>query len=234
MFGRRVTTRAVLAEAVGTFLLVAAVVGSAIAAFDLSPDPGVALFANAALTGAALFALIGAFGHVSGAHFNPVVSVAEAARGTFAWRAVPAYVAAQVAGGTLGAIVANVMFERPAAAFSTTNRVTAAHVLAEVVATAGLVLVIHGVGSSRPGHVGAAVGAYIAAAYFFTSSTSFANPAVTVARVFTDTPSGIAPASAPAFIVAQVVGGGIALGLGRVLFGATAVAAAPLEPAPRG
>jgi glycerol uptake facilitator-like aquaporin len=209
-----------LGEALGTGMLVAAVVGSGIAAQQLSPDQiGLQLLENSTATALALVALIFTFGQVSGAHFNPVVSLAERLGGKLDNRAFGAYVAAQIAGGCLGAVAANVMFELPAVAWSTTDRASGAHALAEVVATFGLLIVIFGVvHSGRAGAVPVAVAGYIGAAYWFTSSTSFANPAVTLARTLSDTFAGIAPASAPLFIAAQLTGGLAAAGVARVLF----------------
>ena len=159
------------------------------------------------------------FGPVSGGHFNPVVSFVDAAFGGIAWRDAGAYLPAQVSGCVVGAVVANVMFSRPALELSTTSRASPAHFLSEVVATLGLVLVIFALArSGRSATAPAAVGAYIGAAYFFTSSTSFANPAITVGRMFSNTFAGIAPSSAPSFIGAQVFGGILAVVLIRVLY----------------
>jgi len=211
--------RRVTAEAVGTGLLVAVVVGSGIAAQRLSPgDVGLQLLENAAATGAGLVALILAFGSVSGAHFNPVVTLADRALGGLRTGDAVAYVVAQVVGGVLGAIVANLMFELDAVALSGTDRSSAGLWLGEVVATFGLLTVILGVvRSGRSAMAPFAVGGYIAAAYWFTSSTSFANPAVTIARSLTDTFAGIAPGSVPAFVVAQLLGGLAAVALARFL-----------------
>jgi arsenate reductase len=212
--------RRAVAEFAGTAFLVAIVVGSGIAAQRLSPDDvGLQLLENAAATAAGLVAVILAVGPVSGAHLNPVISVADAALGGLPWRAVPAYAAAQIAGGITGAVVANVMFATPAVEWSTKSRASGGHLLAETVATAGLVLVVFGV--ARSGRMTAApfaVGAYIGAAYWFTSSTSFANPAVTMARAFTDTFAGIRPSSVPGFVVFQFLGGGVAAALVRYLY----------------
>ncbi|MCZ4499173.1 MAG: aquaporin family protein [Marmoricola sp.] len=208
-----------VAELVGTAFLVMAVVGSGIAATRLSPDDtGLQLLENSLVTGAALVSLILALQPVS-ASFNPVVTAVEAALGLLRWRDAAFLAGAQVIGGILGAALANLMFDLDAVTWSTHER-TGAHLwLGEVVATVGLVLVVFGViRSGRPDAVAYAVGGYIAAAYWFTSSTSFANPAVTVARTFTDTFSGIAPGSVPAFVLMQVVGAGIALALVRFLF----------------
>jgi glycerol uptake facilitator-like aquaporin len=211
--GRRLT-----AELIGTGLLVAAVVGSGTMAQRLSTDRGLQLLENAIATGAALVALILAFGNVSGARFNPVVSIAAVLDGDLAPRDALAEVVAQTAGGILGAMAANLMFELPAVRWSTHTRSSGPLWLAEVVATFGLLTVILGVvRSRRVDLVPFAVGGYIAAAYWFTSSTSFANPAVTVARAFTDTFAGIRPSSVPAFVVAQVAGAAAAIGLDRYL-----------------
>ena len=212
--------RRALAEFCGTGFLVAVVVGSGIAAARLSPhDVGLQLFENAAATAGGLVALILAFGSVSGAHFNPIVSLADAFFGGLNGRDLPAYIAAQVSGGIAGAIVANVMFDLDAVSWSTHTRSSGGLWLGEVVATIGLLLVIFGVvRSGRASTAPFAVGAYIGAAYFFTSSTSFANPAVTIARAFTDTFAGIKPTSVPAFAVCQLIGGALAVGLVRVLY----------------
>lgn len=209
-----------LAEGLGTGLLVAAVVGSGIAAEQLSPgDVGLQLLENSTATVLALAALILTFGPVSGAHFNPVVTLAELATGKLERRAAGPYLAAQLAGGCCGAVVANLMYELPAIEWSTKDRITAATFLAEVVATFGLLTVIFGVvRSGRLVAVPVAVAGYIGAAYWFTSSTSFANPAVTIARTLSDTFAGIRPASAPGFIAAQVLGAALAVACARVLF----------------
>jgi glycerol uptake facilitator-like aquaporin len=202
-----------LAEFVGTALLVAAVIGSGIAAQRLSPnDVGLQLFENTAATAAALVAIILALGAVSGAHLNPVVTLVDRALGGLSNREASVYVLSQIAGGALGAVVANLMFDVSAVNWSTHHRATGAHLLGEVVATFGLVLVVFGVvRSGRSAAAPFAVAAYIAAAYWFTSSTSFANPAVTLARTLSNTFAGIAPSSAPAFVGAQVVGGAVGL-----------------------
>jgi len=209
-----------VAEFVGTALLLVAVVGSGIAATRLSPDDvGLELLENAAATAAALVAIILAVGPVSGAHLNPVVTLADRAFGGVTTTEAAAYTAAQVAGGIGGVVVANLMFDLPAMGVATTVRSSPGLWLAEVVATLGLLLVIFGVVRSRRASAAPfAVGAYIGGAYFFTASTSFANPAVTVARTLSDTFAGIAPASAPAFIAAQLVGTVLAIGLVRVLY----------------
>jgi arsenate reductase len=215
--------RSLAAEAVGTTLLAALVIGSGIAAQQLSPaDTGLQLAYNAAASGAGLYSIILMVGPVSGAHLNPVVSAADAVLGGLHWRWVAAYVPVQVTGCVAGAALANLMFARAAVSVSTKHRASAAHLLAEVVATAGLVLVIFTLTRSGRGHrVPATVGAYIGAAYWFTSSTSFANPAITVGRVFSDSFAGIAPASAPGFIAAQLAGGAIGLLLAWLLYPVT-------------
>src|SRR3954447_22111174 len=208
--------RRLLAEFLGSAFLAALVIGSGIAAQQLSGDVGLQLLENAAATGAGLFAIILMFGPVSGAHFNPVVSLVDAA---FGRRDVLAYIPAQVAGCIMGAVVANGMFALSAISISTHHRASPAHLFAEVIATLGLILVIFALArSGRAATAPAAVGAYIGAAYWFTSSTSFANPAITVGRMFSDTFAGIAPASAPGFIAAQLVGALAALGLIRALY----------------
>lgn len=212
--------RRLLAETLGSLLLTAIVVGSGIAAQTLSPtDVGLQLTENALATAFGLFALIVMFAPLSGAHFNPIVSVVDAAFGYRPWRDVLTYIPAQIIGCVVGAILANLMFGRPAINFSTNDRLTPAHFLAEIVATAGLVLVIFVlVRSGRGQFAPAAVATYIGAAYFFTSSTSFANPAITIGRVFSDTFAGIAPSSAPGYIGAQIIGGLIGYAIVRVLY----------------
>jgi arsenate reductase len=212
--------RRLIAEALGTGLLVLAVVGSGIMASRLSPDDtGLQLLENAAATAGALVALIWTLGSVSGAHLNPVVTLLDRAFGGIATRDVGPYVAAQIAGGCLGAIVANLMFELPAVDPSTQVRSSGALWLSEVVASVGLLLVIHGcVRAGRADVVAIAVGVWIGGAYFFTSSTSFANPAVTVARTLSDSFAGIAPSSVPMFIVMQIIGAVVAFILIRFLY----------------
>ena len=228
--------RRALAELVGTALLLVAVVGSGIAAASLSPgDTGLQLLENAAATAAALVAIILAVGPVSGAHLNPVVTLADRVFGGLDTRSAVVYVGAQVLGGLIGTVVANLMFSRPPIELSTTVRSGPGLWLAEVVATFGLLLVIFGVvRSGRATAAPFAVGAYIGGAYFFTASTSFANPAVTVARTLSDTFAGIAPSSAPAFVVAQVLGAALAIAVVRVLYPAIAEVApdvvVPQEP----
>jgi arsenate reductase len=212
--------RRLLAELLGSAFLAAIVIGSGIAAQRLSPDEtGLELLENAAATAAGLFAIILMFGPVSGAHFNPVVSFADAAFGGLRWREAAAYLPAQVSGCIAGAVAANLMFAQAAVSISAKHRATPAHFLSEVIATLGLILVIFALArSSRAQSAPAAVGAYIGAAYFFTSSTSFANPAITVGRMFSDSFAGIAPSSAPAFIAAQVIGGALAVAVVRALY----------------
>jgi arsenate reductase len=212
--------RRLAAEFLGSAFLAALVIGSGIAAQHLSPgDTGLELLENAAATAAGLFAIILMFGPVSGGHFNPVVSFADAVLGGVSWRDAGAYMPAQVAGCIVGAIGANVMFSLPAVSLSVKHRASGAHFLSEIIATLGLILVIFALArSGRSRATPAAVGTYIGAAYFFTSSASFANPAITVGRMFSDTFAGIAPSSAPGFIGAQVVGGVIAIAMVRVLY----------------
>jgi glycerol uptake facilitator-like aquaporin len=212
--------RRLFAEFLGSAFLAALVIGSGIAAEQLSPgDTGLQLFENAAATGAGLFAIILMFAPVSGGHFNPVVSLVDASFGGLRWREALAYIPAQVIGCIAGAVVANGMFALAAISISDKHRASEAHLLAEVVATLGLLLVIFALARTRRGSMApAAVGAYIGAAYFFTSSTSFANPAISVGRMFSDTFAGIAPSSVPAFVVAQLVGGAVAIGALRVLY----------------
>lgn len=205
--------RRLAAEFAGSAFLAAVVIGSGIAATTLSPaDTGLELLENAAATAAGLFAIILMFGPVSGGHFNPVVSFADAAFGGLRWRDAAAYLPAQVAGCIVGAVIANLMFAQAAVSISAKQRATPAHFLAEIVATLGLIVVIFALArSGRSRSAPAAVGAYIGAAYFFTSSTSFANPAITIGRMFSDSFAGIAPSSGPAFLAAQVIGGALAI-----------------------
>jgi arsenate reductase len=213
-------SRRLLAEYLGSAFLAAVVVGSGIAAARLSPtDVGLELFENAAATGAGLYTIILMFGPVSGGHFNPVVSLVDASFGGLRWRDALAYIPAQIAGCITGAITANAMFAQTAIAISTKHRASPSHLLAEVIATLGLLLVIFALARTNRGNSApAAVGAYIGAAYFFTSSTSFANPAISVGRMFSDTFAGIAPASVPGFVVAQLVGGITAIAVLRTLY----------------
>ena len=211
--------RAVMAEFVGTAFLLAGVVGSGIMAETLTDDVGLQLFQNAFATAGVLVALILALGPASGAHFNPAVTLADRAFGGIDTPTAVAYIGAQVAGAIVGVIVANVMFDLDAIDWSTKDRSSVNLVFADGVATVGLLLVIFGVvRSGRAGAAAYAVGGYIAAAYYFTSSTSFANPAVTVARTFSDTFAGIEPASAPGFVAAQLVATGVAILLVRFIY----------------
>ncbi len=211
--------RKLVAEALGTALLLAAVVGSGIMAEELArPNMALALLANTIATGAALVALIIAFGPISGAHFNPVVTLADASQGGLPWREVPGYIGAQLVGAFVGVAVAHVMFKQPALFFASQHRRDGiAQLTGEFVATFGLLAVIWGSARRKPGLVPFAVGAYITAAYWFTSSTSFANPAVTLARAASDTFAGVRPADAPGFIVAQLAGAAAATALFRWL-----------------
>jgi len=226
--------RRLLAEFLGSGLLAAVVIGSGIAAQTLSPgNVGLQLFENAAATAAGLFAIILMFGPISGAHFNPVVSFVDAAFGGLKWRDAAAYLPFQTLGCIGGAILANVMFSEATISISTKHRASGPHWVSEVVATIGLILVIFALARSGRSHLApAAVGAYIGAAYFFTSSTSFANPAITVGRMFSNTFAGIAPSSVPSFISAQIVGGLLAFGLLRSLYPGitTSEAADIIEP----
>ena len=226
--------RRLLAEFLGSALLAAIVIGSGIAAQTLSPgNVGLQLLENAAATATGLFAIILMFGPISGAHFNPVVSFVDAAFGGLKWRDAAAYLPFQTVGCIGGAILANVMFSEVAISISTKHRASGPHWVSEVVATIGLILVIFALARSGRSHLApAAVGAYIGAAYFFTSSTSFANPAITVGRMFSNTFAGIAPSSVPSFVSAQIVGGALAFGLVRGLYpGMTKDAAADIiEP----
>jgi len=211
-------SRRLTSEAIGTAMLLAAVVGSGIMADRLSGgNDAIALLANTLATAAALVALILTFGPISGAHFNPAVSLADASQGGLRWREVPAYVAAQLAGAVLGVWVAHVMFEERVLMLSRHSRSGPAQMVSEFVATFGLLSVIWGCSRRRSDAVPFAVAAYIAAAYWFTASTSFANPAVTFARSLTDTFAGIRPADVPAFIVAQLAGAAAATVLFRWL-----------------
>jgi arsenate reductase len=211
--------RRALAELLGTAFLVAAVVGSGIAAARLSPhDIGLQLLENSVVTGAALVALIVALQPVSAA-FNPVVTLVERALGAIGTLDAAVLVAAQLVGGALGTIGANVMFGLSAVDLSAHHRASGAHLFAEVVATLGLLIIIFGTTrSGRADRVAFAVGGYILAAYWFTSSTSFANPAVTIARTLSDTFAGIAPSSVPGFVAMQLIGGLVGFVVIRVLF----------------
>lgn len=210
--------RRVLAEFLGTAALVAAIIGSGIAATALTADGALRLGTNAAVTVLALVTILVVLGPISGAHLHPLVSIADALLGHRPWRDALAYVPAQIVGGIAGAVLANVMFAKALVSISTAERATWPHLLAEVVATAGLlgvIVVLARTGRSRLAPV--AVAAYIGAAYVATSSTSFANPAVTIARIFSDTYAGIAPGSAGLFVVAQLVGATLGVGVARLL-----------------
>jgi glycerol uptake facilitator-like aquaporin len=217
--------RRVAAEAVGTAVLVAVVVGSGIQAQLLSDDVGVQLLANSLATVFGLGVLIAVLGPISGAHFNPLVSLAAHLTGRrggddLSLRDVAAYATAQTVGGIGGAVLANAMFAKPLVAWSTRDRFAVHLWLGEIAATAGLIVVIFGLARTGRAHLTpAAVACFIGAAYWFTSSTSFANPAVTVGRAFSDTFAGIAPASVGPFVAAQVLGAAIGLGLLATLFG---------------
>jgi glycerol uptake facilitator-like aquaporin len=212
--------RRLLAELLGSAFLAALVIGSGIAAQTLSPgDVGLQLLENALATAAGLATIIMMFGPVSGGHFNPVVSLADASFGGISVRDAMAYIPAQIAGCVLGAVAANAMFALSAVSISTHHRASSAHLLSEAIATAGLLLVIFSLArTKRTASAPAAVGAYIGAAYFFTSSSSFANPAISVGRIFSNTFAGIDPASVPAFVLAQLVGGACALLVIRALY----------------
>jgi glycerol uptake facilitator-like aquaporin len=223
-------SRRAVAEFLGTALLLATVVGSGIMAEKLaSGNVALALLGNTLPTGAILVVLILIFGPISGAHFNPAVSVAFALRGELPWRTALLFTACQIAGGIAGVLLAHVMFDLTIWQFSTKVRSGAGQYVAEAVATFGLVLTILGCIARAPASVAYAVGLYITAAYWFTASTSFANPAVTIARSLSDTFAGIAPANVGAFIAAQIVGMLLALALGGWLWtmpaGKTTVAA---------
>lgn len=224
--------RAVVGEFIGSAGLAVVVVGSGIAAQRLSPgDVGLQLLENALATGLGLAVLILAFAPVSGAHFNPVVTLIDIALHRRPWSIAATYLPAQVIGCIAGAVLANLMFAAPAVAWSTTERGGGPLLLSEVVATAGLVVLIFGLVRTGRSHLAApAVGAYIAGAYFFTSSTSFANPAITIGRMFTDTFAGISPASTLPFIAAQLVGGAVGWMLVRVLYPSTSRALQNAEP----
>lgn len=211
--GRRLT-----GEFVGTFFLLVAVIGSGIMATDLTDDVGLQLLQNAFATAGALIALILAFGAVSGAHFNPVVTLTDVLLGGMKTAVAVPYIAAQIAGGILGVISANIMFGLDAVSWSTTDRSAGRLVFSEAIATVGLLVIIFlVVRRGEPRSVAVAVGAYIAGAYYFTSSTSFANPAVTISRMFSDTFAGIEPASAPLFIASQLIAMMVAVGLIKLM-----------------
>ncbi len=211
--------RHLTAEAIGSAFLLIAVVGSGIMATDLSTDAGLQLLENSAATGGALIGLILMFGAVSGAHFNPVVTLVDRGLGSISTRDTVLYIAAQTIGACVGVVAANAMFALPAIEQSTHVRSSGPLWFSEVIATVGLLLVIQGcVRTGRANAVPYAVGAWIAGAYFSTSSTSFANPAVTIARTLSDTFAGIAPSSAPMFITMQLIGTAVAYALIRLLY----------------
>jgi len=220
--------RRAAAEFIGSAALAAIVVGSGIAATRLSDDVGIQLLINALATALGLYVLITVFGPLSGAQFNPAVTLVDAALGSRRVRDLAPYLCAQVLGCVAGTVLANLMFGLAAVSVSATQRASAAHLLAEVVATAGLVVAIFVlVRSDRAVWVAGVVAAYIGSAYFFTSSTSFANPAITIGRIFSDTFAGVAPSSAPWFIAAQLVGAVIGYALVRLLVPSAARSAAP-------
>lgn len=214
------SVRAAAGEFLGSAGLAAVVIGSGIAAQRLSPtDVGLQLFENAFATALGLAVLILVFATVSGSHFNPVVTLVDIALHRRTWTTASVYLPAQLLGCIAGAVLANVMFGAPPVTWSTTDRSAWPLLISEVVATAGLILLIFALVRTERSHLAApAVGAYIGAAYFFTSSTSFANPAITVGRMFSDTFAGIAPASALPFIAAQLVGAALGYAAVRVLF----------------
>jgi glycerol uptake facilitator-like aquaporin len=215
----RTQVRPLLAEMLGTAILLAAVVGSGIMAAKLSGgNDGIALLANSLATGAVLFVLITIFGAVSGAHFNPAVTGVMWIEGKISRDSGVLYIVAQIAGGVLGVLAAHAMFELPLLQASTHVRHGFGQWFAEAVATFGLIITIFGTVSHKPDGVATAVALYIVSAYWFTASTSFANPAVTLARAFTDTFAGIAPANVIGFITAQLVGAGCGLVVSRIMF----------------
>ena len=207
------------AEFLGSALLAAIVIGSGIAATQLSDDVGVQLLINAIATAFGLFVLITVLGPISGAHFNPLVSLVDLAFGLRGLRDIAPYIAAQIAGCIAGSMLANTMFDAAPLSISVNDRVTAGHLVAEVVATAGLILVIFAlVRSGRANLAAVVVATYIGSAYFFTSSTSFANPAITIGRIFSDSFAGIAPSSVVPFIVAQIVGAAIGFAIVKLFY----------------
>ena len=212
--------RRLTAEAVGSFFLFAAVIGSGIMAEALSGgNVAIALLGNTLATGAILFVLIAMLGPVSDAHFNPAVSLAMAARGELPWRYVAPYIAVQLAAGLLGALTAHLMFDLPLWQYSMKPRTGLGQWTGEAVATFGLIVTIIGTARHRPDYVPASVALFITSAYWFTSSTSFANPAITVVRSLTDSFAGIAPRDVPAFIASQLLGAAAGAWTGALLFG---------------
>jgi glycerol uptake facilitator-like aquaporin len=212
--------RRLLAEFLGSALLSAVVIGSGIAAQTLSPrNIGLELFENAAATAAGLYAILLVLGPISGAHLNPVISVVDAILGGLSWRDVVIYVPLQIGGCCGGAVLANLMFSRGAITLSTHQRASGAHLLAEAAATMGLVLVAFALArSGRAERTPGAIAAYIGAAYFFTSSTGFANPAIAIGRMLSNTFAGIAPSSVPLFVLAELGGGLVGVALIRALY----------------
>lgn len=212
-------SRRLLAEFIGTAFLLAGVIGSGIMATNLTDDVGLQLLANAAATAGVLYMIILAFGPVSGAHFNPAVTIADAWLGGRPWSDVGPYILTQIAGGAVGVILANLMFALDAISISDKARDGVGQYIGEIVATFGLVLLIFALVRSGRDHLAAgAVASYIGGAYWFTSSTSFANPAVSIARTLSDTFAGIEPGSAPMFVVLQLAGMALAVGVARVLY----------------
>jgi glycerol uptake facilitator-like aquaporin len=211
--------RAVLAEGIGSFFLFACVIGSGIMATNLSQgNNAIALLGNTLATGAILYVLIAMLGPISGAHFNPAVSLVSASRGDLTWRVAAVYIVAQVVFGILGALAVHLMFDLPILQMSVKARTGLGQWVGEAIATFGLILTILGTLRHRPQWVPASVALYITAAYWFTSSTSFANPAITIARSLSDTFAGIAPQDVPPFVLAQLLGAAMAAALSRFLF----------------
>ena len=211
--------RAVLAEGIGSFFLFACVIGSGIMATNLSQgNNAIALLGNTLATGAILYVLIAMLGPISGAHFNPAVSLVSASRGDLTWRVAAVYIVAQVVFGILGALAAHLMFDLPILQMSVKARTGLGQWVGEAIATFGLILTILGTLRHRPQWVPASVALYITAAYWFTSSTSFANPAITIVRSLSDTFAGIAPQDVPPFVLAQLLGAAMAAALSRFLF----------------
>lgn len=211
--------RAVVAEGIGSFFLFACVIGSGIMATNISQgNNGIALLGNTIATGAILYVLIAMLGPISGAHFNPAVSLISASRGDLTWRVAAVYIVAQVFFGILGALAAHLMFDLPILQMSVKARTGLGQWVGEAIATFGLILTILGTLRHRPQWVPASVALYITAAYWFTSSTSFANPAITIVRSLSDTFAGIAPQDVPPFVLAQLLGAAMAAALSRFLF----------------
>ena len=211
--------RAVVAEGIGSFFLFACVIGSGIMATNLSQgNNAIALLGNTLATGAILYVLIAMLGPISGAHFNPAVSLISASRGDLTWRVAAVYIVAQIVFGILGALAAHLMFDLPILQMSVKARTGLGQWASEAIATFGLILTILGTLRHRPQWVPASVALYITAAYWFTSSTSFANPAITIVRSLSDTFAGIAPQDVPPFVLAQLLGAAMAAALSRFLF----------------